>query len=873
MIRRLVFLAALALTLAATASPASAATIQGFDNPGSAYVLTQHAAPPPPAVMAGGLTGSFLRIATDAAIPQNNSISFARTDPGAFCEIVAELDFRMIPVDGRADGMGFALLNTARWGGSGAVAPQAPWFVAEEPDFAGSLGVGFDLHQSNDIGDLDGNHVSIHFDGVRLQDFNAGAIDLGSGSFIHARIEIHTGDAIPNVDVFLTPAGGSPVAVVTDFPIPGLKPYEGRAWFGGRSGGQSAHHDLDNVSLTFTGCPATLGEWSSVFPFEAVAIHTHLLPTGKILYWDRHDFGDGMPRFWDPESGAITPAPEPEMGHDIFCSGHSFLKDGRLLVTGGHISDAVGQATVGTFDPFSNTWTRHPDMNAGRWYPTNTTLANGDVLTVSGTVDTMTVNTLPQVFQAASQTWRDLSGAHRALPFYPFMYLAPNGKVFHAGPQPVTSYLDTSGTGAWTDVAISSNGFREYGSSVLYDEGRILISGGSPPDGITPPTASAEIIDLGSASPAWSATDPMAFARRQHNATLLPDGTVLITGGTSATGFNNSTGAVLAAELWDPATGDWRTLAGMQVPRLYHSVALLLPDGRVLSAGGGHPSDFAHGDPDHPDAEIYSPPYLFKGPRPSIASAPQAVPYGQPFFVGTPDAAAIASVTLIRLSSVTHGFNQEQRIVRPAFTTADGGLEVTAPSDPQPLPARVLPPVPSRWQRRPLGRPHPARGSRSRRRRARLPHADSLPSPGHAPRGRSFGGAGPAAVCDAHLRAGRKLRSAGDRQGPVGQPDGDGHDGLGAPGRLSRGPACSRRQLDQLLSGPDAGQQRPDPPVLRRFWIGRGPEQLGGAVPLRPGRERLLRVAATSPPPFRIRLQSGGRTGARSVLPARLRPS
>lgn len=670
------------LALAATASPAPAATVQNFDDPGSAHVLTQHAAPPPPAVVAGGPTGSFLRVATTATIPQNNSISFARTDPGAFCDVVAEFDLRMTPVVGRADGMGFALLNTSIWGSSGAVAPQAPWFVAEEPNFAGSLGVGFDLYQSNDIGEINNNHVSIHFNGVRLQDFDAGAVDLGSGAFIHARIEIHASDATPNVDVILTPAAGSPLSVVTDFPVPGLKPYEGRAWIGGRSGGESAHHDLDNVNVTFTGCPATLGQWSGVFPFQVVAIHAHLLPTGKVLYWDRHDYGDGTPRLWDPESGSITVVPEPGMDYDIFCSGHSFLKDGGLLVTGGHIADNVGLASASTYDPFTNTWTRHPDMNAGRWYPTNTTLANGDVLTISGDIQPNTVNDLPQVFQAATRTWRDLSGAERLLPLYPFMYLAPNGKVFTAGPQPTTSYLDTAGTGAWTDIATSAYGHREYGSSVLYDEGKILITGGSPPDHVTPTTASAEIIDLGAASPAWTAADPMAYARRQHNATLLPDGTVLVTGGTGATGFNNSTGAVLAAELWDPETGAWRMLAGMQVPRLYHSIALLLPDGRVLSAGGGHPSDGEHGDPDHPDAEIYSPPYLFKGPRPTITSAPPAVPYGQPFFVGTPDAAAIADISLIRLSSVTHSFNQEQRILRPAFTVVPGGLHVKAPSDP-----------------------------------------------------------------------------------------------------------------------------------------------------------------------------------------------
>lgn len=670
------------VTALVLAAPVTAATVQNFDAAGSAYVLTQHAAPPPPAIVAGGPTGNFLRVATTATIPQNNSISFARTDPGAYCDIVAELDLRMTPVVGRADGMGFALLNTANWGHSGAVAPQAPWFVAEEPSFAGSVGVGFDLYQSNDIGDINNNHVSIHFNGVRLQDFNAGSVDLGSGSFIHARIEIHAGDATPNVDVILTPTGGSPVAVVTDFPVPGLKPYEGRVWIGGRSGGESAHHDLDNVNVTFTGCPAILGQWGAVLPFQVVAIHAHLLPTGKVLYWDRHDFGDGTPRLWDPGSGTITAVPEPGMDYDIFCSGHSFLKDGGLLVTGGHIADNVGLASASTYDPFSNTWKRHPDMNAGRWYPTNTTLANGDVLVVSGDINPGLVNDLPQVFQAASRTWRDLSAAERTLPLYPFMYLAPNGKVFTAGPQTTTSYLDTSGTGSWTDIATSAYGHREYGSSVLYDQGKILITGGSPPDHVTPTTATAEVINLGAVSPAWTATNPMAYSRRQHNATLLPDGTVLVTGGTSATGFNNSTGSVLAAELWNPATGVWKTLAGMQVPRLYHSIALLLPDGRVLSAGGGHPSDGEHGDPDHPDAEIYSPPYLFKGPRPSITSTPLVVPYAQSFFVGTPDAASVTGVSLIRLSSVTHSFNQEQRILRPAFVQIAGGIRVTAPSDP-----------------------------------------------------------------------------------------------------------------------------------------------------------------------------------------------
>lgn len=673
------------LLLAAIAAPSWSATFQNFDLAGTPHVLAQHAAPPPPAVMSGGPTGNFLRVATTATIPQNNSITFSRSDPGAFCEILAEFDFRMTPSVGRADGMGFALLNTTAWGNAGAVAPQAPSFVAEEPNFVDSLGIGFDLYQSFDLGDLNNNHISIHFDGQRLADVDAGAIDLGSGAWIHARIVVHAGGATPNVDVSLTPSGGSPVALVTGFPIPGLQPYESRAWFGGRSGGESADHDLDNVSITFRGCPspcpAGLGTWGPVLDWEVVAIHAHLLPTGKVMFWDRHDLGDGTPRLWDPQGGPVVPLPMPGKDYDIFCSGHAFRRDGRLLVTGGHILDHVGLARASTYNPFTSSWTQHPDMNAGRWYPTSTTLANGDVLTVSGEINPGQVNTLPQVFQEGSETWRDLTGAVLAMPLYPFMYLAPNGRVFWAGPQDLSRYLDTSGTGAWSPVASSGMAYRDAASSVLYDTGKALILGGDPGDPHTiPPTASVEAIDLTVPVPQWTAVAPMRHPRRQHTATLLPDGTVLVIGGTSATGFNNATGAVLTPELWNPSTGQWCTLADMQEPRLYHSTALLLPDGRVVSAGGGHPSDGEHGDPDHPNAQVFSPPYL-SGDRPTITIAPQSVAYGETFFVGTPDA-DIAQVTMIRLPSVTHGFDQNQRLVRLTFTPVAGGVQATVPASP-----------------------------------------------------------------------------------------------------------------------------------------------------------------------------------------------
>ena len=175
------------------------------------------------------------------------------------------------------------------------------------------------------------------------------------------------------------------------------------------------------------------------------------------------------------------------------------------------------------------------------------------------------------------------------------MHLAPNGKVFSVAPSEVTRYLDAAGTGAWSVVATRNSGYRGYGSSVLYADGKVLHLGGGDP-----PTNAAEVIDLNQAIPTWRSVAPMAIARRHANATILPDGKVLVTGGTSGPGFNNTTTPVFEAEMWDPTTEAWTTMAAAQVPRLYHSVAVLLPDGRIFSAGGNGYSQ----------VEIYEPPVL-----------------------------------------------------------------------------------------------------------------------------------------------------------------------------------------------------------------------------------------------------------------------
>ncbi len=410
-----------------------------------------------------------------------------------------------------------------------------------------------------------------------------------------------------------------------------------------------------------------VGQWSAVQTWAKVAVHSHLLPSGMVLFSSYLDDA----RLWNPANGAFATT-VPAVGYNIFCAGHSYLADGRLLLTGGHISNGVGEKKASIYDPATNAWTSLPDMNAGRWYPTNTTLADGSVLVTSGSFDPdYTVNTLPQVWTpgGAVGSWRDLTTADVWVDLYPMMHVTPSGKVFMAGPQALTRLLDTSGTGLWTDVDTTNAGiFRGYGTSVMYEPGKVLLAGGGDP-----PTAIAEVIDLNAATPAWRTVAPMATPRRQLNATVLPDGTVLVTGGSKGAGFDNLDAPADTAELWNPATEQWTTMANDTQYRGYHSTALLLPDARVLSAGGNHSSN----------SEVFSPPYLFKGARPVITSAPATASYGTSFLVQTADATSIAKVSLIRLSSVTHSFNMDQRFVALSFTQASGGLTVTAPAAPE----------------------------------------------------------------------------------------------------------------------------------------------------------------------------------------------
>ena len=479
--------------------------------------------------------------------------------------------------------------------------------------------------------------------------------------------------------------------------------------------------------------PEVTGQFSAPVTWPLVPVHIATLSNGKIAVWDGFDAALNSERIWDPATGGFDPIPT---GRNLFCAAHITLPDGRLFVAGGHIEANVGLKDTHIYNPTSDTWFRGTDMARGRWYPTATTLPDGRILVVSG--DNITLNapgmptplkngseTLPEIYNVDTNTWTPLPAGQRRMPLYPFMFLLPDGRVVDAGPDLQTRTLNTT-TGQWTNVTTSQV---DGHSAVMYRPGKILKSGTWADvdyPGI-PASNRAQTIDFNQGSPTWQDTAPMHQGRSYHTLTALPDGTVLASGGGSESDGVDHSKAVFPVEIWNPDTGQWTEGASHQRARLYHSSALLMQDGRVLLAGGG-----AFGTAiNESNAEIYSPPYLFKGPRPSITGAPAQINLGQSFTVNTPDAANVEQMSLVRMGSVTHNFDMDQRFqYLPMTQTGTGTVSVDAPSN-----INVAPPgwyylfavsdegVPSVGRiiqiRQPTGR-HPGAGS------ARQPH-------GHGP--------------------------------------------------------------------------------------------------------------------------------------------
>ncbi len=453
--------------------------------------------------------------------------------------------------------------------------------------------------------------------------------------------------------------------------------------------------DAQAAAAAVAGNEHEVGSWGPLVNWPVVGVHVALLPNGKVMAYD--SVGDAATeRFtdhtftratvWDPETGTHTDA-RVNTGFNVFCSGLAHLPDGSLFLAGGNRNAQLqGIAKTHVFDHTNNGWSLGADMAFSRWYPTVTPLRNGEMLITEGGPD------IPEV-RSTTGALRSLSAASLNLPLYPWIDVAPDGRAFYSGPNQTMRALNTAGAGAWQSFGQRDALNRDYGSHALYDVGRILVAGGGAS------SADARVININNinvAAPQVSATAPMANGRRQHNLTVLADGTVLATGGNSSgEPLIDMDSGVYAAELWNPAgTGTWSTLAAEQATRQYHSTALLLPDGRVLSSGGGICGTCDDVEYLAKNAQVFTPPYLFNSdgsgelaPRPAIASAPGGVAYGAGFQIGTPAAAAVRKVALVRLGAVTHSVNMEQRYVPLNFTAGPGTLTATAPAN-----ANIAPP-------------------------------------------------------------------------------------------------------------------------------------------------------------------------------------
>jgi len=431
---------------------------------------------------------------------------------------------------------------------------------------------------------------------------------------------------------------------------------------------------------------ATQGLWE-LLPTDSrvLAVHAALMHTGRVLFFAgsgndpaklaSHDFRSVV---WDYEKGTfITPSFTPD---DVFCAGQTFLPDGRLLVAGGteQYDPFHGLRSAWLFDPVTLEWTRVADMADGRWYPALATLADGRVFALSGLGISGADNRVAEIYDRFVG-WSALPASSFDWPLYPHIFLLRDGRLLYAAGYmggaggAVPGIIDPA-TGAFSTIlATAQYGQRDQAASVMLPPAqaqRFLTVGGGDPA-----TCDVAIIDMTAATPTYAPGPSANFARMHANAVILPDRTVHVSGG-SGVGEDVMT-AVLTSELYDPASGTWAVAATAQVPRLYHSVALLLPDGRVLTAGSN-----PHRTDDELRLELYHPPYLFRGPRPSIDYVAARWTYSGSSDLRTPESKSIKWVHLIRPMATTHSLDTEQRLVELRFHRHDGcRLSVEAPTE------------------------------------------------------------------------------------------------------------------------------------------------------------------------------------------------
>jgi hypothetical protein len=464
------------------------------------------------------------------------------------------------------------------------------------------------------------------------------------------------------------------------------------------------------------------------FHLDTVAVHLALLRTGKIIAFTGDDakIGDwniGKSSLWDPVNPNVKE--NPPLGRNLFCAGHCFLLDGRLLVAGGQstvdppftngilsffgilqLFTKGADHDIHVFDPQTQIWHRYDNMPKARWYPTCVTLPDGRALIVSGVTSqahhfifkNSFINQTYEIFDATTNSLTNPKPFLEKIKPYPFLHVLPGGTLFVHSEYTTRLVNLTNFTPYPEKFDTIHKGTRTYpgmGCCTLLPitqsdtDFKVLIAGGSmtySPNNRTDTTNTAEIFtfksnDLGKSG--WSAAKPTNYKRFLSDSVLLPDGTVLVTNG-AATGIADDTkDAVKEIELYNPENDTWTVIDKLDRDRLYHSSALLLKDGRVVAAGStGHKWST---NPEHyeKEIEVIIPPYLKNGPqRPHISDCPLEVDYNSIFEVKSPNTSEITKVVLIKNSSTTHNNNMDQRCLGISILDqANDILKLSGPKD------------------------------------------------------------------------------------------------------------------------------------------------------------------------------------------------
>jgi hypothetical protein len=487
---------------------------------------------------------------------------------------------------------------------------------------------------------------------------------------------------------------------------------------------------------------------------DVVGVHAALTKTGSVLLfaYDESpiayfDINKGKSAVWDPRTNKVQSIP---MSRNLFCAGHAFLGDGRILVAGGQSTSITFEGAWVSYWRFTGpsgadhdvhifdggVWSRVlPDMPGARWYPTCTTLPDGRVLIVSGYAAHAhyTLNGDYEIFDGTTNSLTKRAGFKKLLPFhhelelYPFIQVLPGGTLFvHSHDTTWLLPLDSNEpvirglgfTPYYNTQSINSRTYPGQGACVLLPldpdtptKASILVlgGGGGPDNHIdqnTPASNTAEIFEFDSsvgldAQSQWRFTRDGAGnqtllndQRLMSDAVLLPDGTVAIVGGAWNGLADHASPPIYWIESFDPTTETFTRRTATTVPRLYHSTALLLPDGSVMIAGstGGEWNYKIGGGSDNEfRIEVFNPPYLFRGPRPALRLPTTSLQYGQSLTIEIPTGAKkIKRAALIRHGSTTHTNNMDQRFVGLKITSStDTHITVALPAD-----GTVAPPGP-----------------------------------------------------------------------------------------------------------------------------------------------------------------------------------